>query len=184
MGNADTKLNFRKAVVQLTSKSQAIDAADDTFWDQFWSESVTNVQDVFALVPGAEIRALREESPNNLATLVYKAVEKLVKTVDSSCRTQREQQTALNCARLLTRVLPYMLEEPDWQGFFWSSLPAAAENEQSIPLAQSLINAICDLLFCPDFTVVSTKRSGPVSIDSMISINLITHLFPSVLLKR
>lgn len=51
------------------------------------------MQDVFALVPGAEIRALREESPNNLATLVYKAVEKLVKTVDSSCRTQREQQT-------------------------------------------------------------------------------------------
>lgn len=70
---------------------QPIDALDDSFWDQFWSESVTNVQDVFALVPGAEIRALREESPNNLATLVYKAVEKLVKVVDSSCRTQREQ---------------------------------------------------------------------------------------------
>lgn len=72
---------------------QPVDAADDSFWDQFWSESVTNVQDVFALVPGAEIRALREESPNNLATLVYKAVEKMVKIVDNSCRTQREQQT-------------------------------------------------------------------------------------------
>lgn len=119
MGNADTKLNFRKAVVQLTSKTQVkimfvdayaelmiwiwcigfidvfqpVEANDDDFWDQFWSETVTNVQDVFALVPGAEIRALREESPNNLATLVYKAVEKLVKIVDSSCRTQREQQT-------------------------------------------------------------------------------------------
>ncbi|KPJ07050.1 UPF0663 transmembrane protein C17orf28-like [Papilio machaon] len=77
MGNADTKLNFRKAVVQLTSKTQPIDATDDSFWDQFWSESVTNIQDVFTLVPGAEIRALREESPNNLATLVYKAVEKM-----------------------------------------------------------------------------------------------------------
>lgn len=54
---------------------------------------MTNVQDVFALVPGAEIRALREESPSNLATLVYKTVEKLVKIVDSSCRTQREQQS-------------------------------------------------------------------------------------------
>lgn len=72
---------------------QPVDAADESFWEQFWSESVTNVQDVFALVPGAEIRALREESPNNLATLVYKAVEKLVKIVDSSCRTQREQQS-------------------------------------------------------------------------------------------
>ncbi|KAJ0176400.1 hypothetical protein K1T71_007579 [Dendrolimus kikuchii] len=176
MGNADTKLNFRKAVVQLTSKSQPIEAADDIFWDQFWSENVTNVQDVFALVPGAEIRALREESPNNLATLVYKAVEKLVKIVDNSCRTQREQQTALNCARLLTRVLPYMLEEPEWHGFFWSSLPAASENE-SVPLAQSLINAICDLLFCPDFTVVSTKRSGPERAEELSSLDSCEYIW-------
>ncbi|XP_013186942.2 protein HID1 [Amyelois transitella] len=176
MGNADTKLNFRKAVVQLTSKTQPIDSSDDSFWDQFWSESVTNVQDVFALVPGAEIRALREESPNNLATLVYKAVEKMVKTVDSSCRTQREQQTALNCARLLTRVLPYMLEEPEWHGFFWSSLPAAAENE-SVPLAQSLVNAICDLLFCPDFTVTSTKRAGPERAEELSSLDSCEYIW-------
>ncbi|XP_047991066.1 protein HID1 isoform X1 [Leguminivora glycinivorella] len=175
MGNADTKLNFRKAVVQLTSKTQPIEASDDSFWDQFWSESVTNVQDVFALVPGAEIRALREESPNNLATLVYKAVEKLVKTVDSSCRTQREQQIALNCARLLTRVLPYMLEEPEWQSFFWSSLPAA-ENE-SVPLAQSLINAVCDLLFCPDFTVASTRRSGPERAEELSSLDSCEYIW-------
>ena len=38
MGNADTKLNFRKAVIQLTTKTQPVDAGDDTFWDQ---ESVT-----------------------------------------------------------------------------------------------------------------------------------------------
>ena len=39
------------------------------------------------------IRALREENPSNLATLCYKAVEKLVDAVESGCRTQREQQT-------------------------------------------------------------------------------------------
>jgi len=44
-------------------------------------------------VPAPEIRALREEAPSNLATLCYKAVEKLVKAVDSSCRTHHEQQT-------------------------------------------------------------------------------------------
>jgi hypothetical protein len=93
MGNVDTKLNFRKAVVQLTSKSEPIDANDDTFWEQFWSENVTNVQDIFTLVPATEIRTLREDAPSNLATLCYKAVEKLVKAVDSSCRTQHEQQT-------------------------------------------------------------------------------------------
>ncbi len=44
MGNTDTKLNFRKAVIQLTTKTSPVDAADEDFWEQFWSESVTSVQ--------------------------------------------------------------------------------------------------------------------------------------------
>lgn len=51
---------------------QPVEATDDAFWDQFWTDSNTTVQDVFALVPAAEIRAVREESPSNLATLCYK----------------------------------------------------------------------------------------------------------------
>ncbi|KAK3591336.1 hypothetical protein CHS0354_028443 [Potamilus streckersoni] len=165
MGNADTKLNFRKAVIQLTTKTQPIEASDEAFWEQFWSDSVTCVQDVFTLIPAAEIRALREESPSNLATLCYKAVEQLVAAAESGCHAQKEQQTALNCIRLLTRVLPYIFEDPDWRGFFWSKLPGQSEEteDESPPLAQSLLNAIGDLLFCPDFTVASSRKSGPRS---------------------
>ena len=117
MGGSDSKLNFRKAVVQLTTKKtvsqvvvtsfaanlsnsvsqgsakwplhligtclarslmvnrlcfQAVEATDDTFWDQFWSESSANISDVFTLIPASEIRALRDENPSNLATLCYK----------------------------------------------------------------------------------------------------------------
>ncbi len=72
---------------------QPVEAGDEAFWSQFWSESVTNVQDVFTLIPAAEIRALREESPSNLATLCYKAVEKLVDAAENGCRTSTEQQT-------------------------------------------------------------------------------------------
>lgn len=178
MGNVDTKLNFRKAVVQLTSKSETIDANDDGFWDQFWSENVTNVQDIFTLVPAAEIRALREEAPANLATLCYKAVEKLVKAVDSSCRTHYEQQTVLNCARLLTRILPYIFEDQEWKGFFWSSLPSQSEEEDvSMPLAQSLLNAVCDLLFCPDFTVVASRKSGPDKAEELSAIDSCEYIW-------
>lgn len=49
-----------------------MEASDDAFWDQFWADASTTVQDIFALVPAAEIRAVREESPSNLATLCYK----------------------------------------------------------------------------------------------------------------
>ena len=44
MGNADTKLNFRKAVINLTTKTEPVEADDDTFWEQFWSDSVSSIQ--------------------------------------------------------------------------------------------------------------------------------------------
>ncbi|VEN43091.1 unnamed protein product [Callosobruchus maculatus] len=180
MGNVDTKLNFRKAVVQLTSKSEPIDANDDSFWEQFWSENVTNIQDVFTLVPASEIRQLREDAPTNLATLCYKTVEKLVKAVDNSCRTQQEQQTVLNCARLLTRILPYIFEDPEWKSFFWASLPSQGEDEDdSVPLAHSLLNAICDLLFCPDFTVAVSRKSGPDKAEELSAIDSCEYIWES-----
>ncbi|KAL5018774.1 hypothetical protein ScPMuIL_004496 [Solemya velum] len=179
MGNTDTKLNFRKAVIQLTTKTQPIEANDEAFWEQFWSDSVTSMQDVFTLIPAAEIRALREESPSNLATLCYKAVEKLVAASESGCPSHKEQQTVLNCVRLLTRVLPYIFEDPDWRGFFWSTLPGQSDDpeNESPPLAQSLLNAMADLMFCPDFTVASNRKSGPDNPEDMQSIDSCEYIW-------
>ncbi|XP_024140717.1 protein HID1b [Oryzias melastigma] len=168
MGNSDTKLNFRKAVIQLTTKTQPVEASDDAFWDQFWASTIS-VQDVFALVPAAEIRAVREESPSNLATLCFKAVERLVQCADSGCPSEKERQIVMNCTRLLTRILPYIFEDADWRGFFWSTIPGASrggcldedvDENEARPLAESLLLAIADLLFCPDFTVQSHKKNS------------------------
>lgn len=184
MGSSDSKLNFRKAVIQLTTKTQPVEATDDAFWDQFWADSNTTVQDVFALVPAAEIRAVREESPSNLATLCYKAVEKLVQGAESGCPTEREKQVVLNCTRILTRILPYIFEDQDWRGFFWSTVPGAGrageddldEDDGARPLAESLLLAIADLLFCPDFTVHSHKR-GPDSVENMQTIDSCEYIW-------
>lgn len=157
---------------------QPIDASDDDFWQQFWTDHNTTVQDVFALVPPNEIRKLREDMPQNLATLCYKATERLVRAVDNSCRTQQEQQCVLNCVRLLTRILPYIFEDDEWRGFFWSSLPSGNEGDDAaMPLAQSLSNAICDLLFCPDFTVVGTRRAGPDKAEELANIDSCEYIW-------
>ncbi|XP_076725848.1 protein HID1 isoform X5 [Callospermophilus lateralis] len=184
MGSADSKLNFRKAVIQLTTKTQPVEATDDAFWDQFWADTATSVQDVFALVPAAEIRAVREESPSNLATLCYKAVEKLVQGAESGCHSEKEKQVVLNCSRLLTRVLPYIFEDPDWRGFFWSTVPGAGrggqgeeEDENARPLAESLLLAIADLLFCPDFTVQSHRRSTVDSAEDVHSLDSCEYIW-------
>lgn len=183
MGNTDSKLNFRKAVIQLTTKTQPIDAKDEAFWDQFWCENVQGVQDVFTLIPSAEVRALREEAPSNLATLCYKAVEKLVKAADTLCNTHAQQQIVLNCVRLLTRLLPYIFEDPDWRGFFWTSLPGQGGEElgeceaDNVSLAQSLVTALCDLLFCPDFTVSSSRKAGPDVPEDLQSIDSCEYIW-------
>ncbi|XP_037947333.1 protein HID1 [Teleopsis dalmanni] len=191
MGNTDSKLNFRKAIVQLTQKNQKIDASDEQFWDQFWNGHQTSLEDVFVLVTAAEIRNLRTDNPANLATLCYKAVEKLALAVDSSCRTQSEQQCVLNCVRLLIRLLPYIFEDDKWHDFFWSSLPAQESSNrrdierdqfsisasQNVPLAQSLLNAICDLLFCPDFTVTAARRAGPDKVDELANIDSCEYIW-------
>lgn len=85
--------------------------------------------------------------------------------------------TALNCVRLLTRIIPYIHEDNEWKDFFWSSLPSASEHEPTIPLAQSLINAICDLLFCPDFTVTVTRRSGPDKAEELANIDSCEYIW-------
>ncbi|XP_062330142.1 protein HID1-like isoform X1 [Osmerus eperlanus] len=183
MGNADSKLHFRKAVIQLTTKTQPVEATDDAFWDQFWADTATTVQDMFALVPAAEIRAVREESPSNLATLCYKAVEKLVQGAECGCQSEKERRTVLNCTRLLTRILPYIFEDADWRGFFWSTVPGAGRagqeegDDEGRPLAESLLMAIADLLFCPDFTVHSHKKSGPDLAEDMHSIDSCEYIW-------
>ncbi len=155
-----------------------MEAGDDAFWDQFWADTVTSVSDVFALIPAAEIRALREESPSNLATLCYKAVEKLVSASESGCSAAKDQQMVLNSVRLLTRILPYIFEDPDWRGFFWSTLPGQSSDEESLPLAQSLLNAVADLLFCPDFTVApNSKKPGPESHEDPHSIDSCEYIW-------
>ncbi|KAJ3608533.1 hypothetical protein NHX12_025580 [Muraenolepis orangiensis] len=174
-----------KAVIQLTTKTQPVEASDDAFWDQFWADTAITVQDAFALVPAAEIRAVREESPSNLATLCYKAVEKLVQGADSGCPSDKERQIALNCTRLLTRILPYIFEDADWRGFFWSNVPGAGragrldlgdDSDDTRPLAESLLLAIADLLFCPDFTVHSHKKD-PDSAENMQSMDSCEYIW-------
>ena len=101
MGGSESKVNFRRAIVELETGSQG----DEAFWESFWaSDGVSCAQDVWALVPSAEVRALREEHPSLLATLIYKGGNyprlyfqlyyisrcgKITRIVENSSRTSR-----------------------------------------------------------------------------------------------
>lgn len=85
MGNAETKLNFRKSVIDLTSKNTNLD--ETTFWDQFWPQTIVNStsNEIFAAINATDIRSLRDNSPNNLSILCYKSIRYLMKARDLMC---------------------------------------------------------------------------------------------------
>jgi hypothetical protein len=95
MGNSDTKISYRKVVIRLTASNETVDLNDKLFWSQFWSEQITSIQDIYTLIPGSEIRALREKAPKNLANLIIKTIERLDECVDNLCITQKEQHEGI-----------------------------------------------------------------------------------------
>ena len=185
MGNSESKVGFRRAIVNLTGRTnQTIDTSDDAFWDQFWSGTDNNISDIFALVTAEDIHTLREESPANFMTLIYKAVEKLDSSVigSSPSMSLSEQTVVLNCVRLLTRLVPFVFESEEWRAFFWSKnsidLEDSLHDEScgNAPLAQILLKKLSDLLFCPDFTIVAPPAVGPDTLEDL-SIESIQHIW-------
>ncbi|KAK5983518.1 High temperature-Induced Dauer formation [Trichostrongylus colubriformis] len=152
MGAQGSKVNFRQAVIDLTSKHGKQN--DENFWEQLWSpDSVQSVNDVFAMIPADDIRKLREDSPKNLATLCYKTLEKLQHARDHP--NELSERKVLNCVRLLTRLMPYMFEDAEWRGYYWASVPSG---DGQVPMASVLLGILGDLLFCPGFTVAGAKE--------------------------
>ena len=100
-------------------------------------------------------------------------VEKLSQAVESSCRTSQDQQTVLNSARLLTRIIPFIFEDPDWAGFFWSE----AGGETGGELAHRLLSAVSDLLFCPDFTVSSGRSRSREEVEELNNIDSCEYIW-------
>ncbi|XP_020611315.1 protein HID1-like [Orbicella faveolata] len=114
-------------------------------------------------------------------------VEKLQNATLTGCSGPNEQLSVLNCVRLLTRFVPYIFEDPDWRGFFWSTVPGQEEEnfhlgdeeaaEARPPLAQTLLSSLADLCFCPEFTVHPPKKTGPDQPEDLSSIDSCEYIW-------
>ena len=59
-----------------------------------------------------------------------------------------------------------------------ASSPSAASHPQ-VPLAHSMLNAICDLLFCPEFTVAPNKNAARDEVDDLSSLDSCEYIWAS-----
>lgn len=141
---------------------------------------------MFSLFSAADIRRTRDKAIENLETLILAVTSRLFilrhhpSFPDPDIAPDRD---ALNCIRILTRILPYLYEVDSLQAwedkFFWGTRrkrtrraaianevlfdeaqeekgetkPTAEEFEDAKPLAEELIDTLIDLLFFCDLTV-------------------------------
>ncbi|KAJ8122551.1 hypothetical protein ONZ43_g1283 [Nemania bipapillata] len=191
MGASDSKLVFKKGIFRLSEERHI--PADDPYWTSFW-ELPESTEDVFNLFSPTDIRRTRDRALENLETLILAVSSRLFilrhhpSFPDAEFAPERD---ALNCIRVLTRILPYLYEVDSlqtWEDkFFWGtrrkrtrrsaianevlfdeaqedkqdSKPLADEFEDAKPLAEELIDTLIDLLFFSDFTVPRQPHGKP-----------------------
>ncbi|KAF3280859.1 hypothetical protein TWF970_002539 [Orbilia oligospora] len=192
MGAADSKLSFKKGVFRLAEEKGI--PVDDPYWRQFW-ELPEASEDVFTLFSSADIRRTRDGSLDNLETLITALTSRLFHLrhhpafPDPDAAPEKE---ALNCIRVLTRLLPYLYENEAleaWEEkFFWSPrrkktrrvsevifdesnpnpTPEPPKVETVKPLAEELIDTLLDMLFFAGFTVPVTPVAGKTKVTYAI----------------
>lgn len=102
---------------------------------QFW-ELPESAEDVFSLFTAVDIRRIRDESRENLETLVLALCNRLFYLRHNRRFPHPEdlpEREALNCIRVLTRLLPYIYEADQleqWEeAFFWETKHPAQQKQ-------------------------------------------------------
>jgi len=158
---------------------------------QFW-ELPESSEDIFSLFSPADVRRTRDNALENLETLILALTSRLFILRHHPSFPDPEfapERDALNCIRVLTRVLPFIYEkeslQPWEERFFWgqrrkrtrtSSIASEVlfdgvqdtqprspveEFEEVRPLAEELIDTLIDLLFFSDLTVPKQPHGRP-----------------------
>eukprot|EP00580_Thalassiosira_gravida_P016902 CAMPEP_0201662456 /NCGR_PEP_ID=MMETSP0494-20130426/4532_1 /ASSEMBLY_ACC=CAM_ASM_000839 /TAXON_ID=420259 /ORGANISM="Thalassiosira gravida, Strain GMp14c1" /LENGTH=1029 /DNA_ID=CAMNT_0048140817 /DNA_START=180 /DNA_END=3269 /DNA_ORIENTATION=+ len=108
MGASASKIKFRESLTSLTTRD--VSPTDTDFWDELW-KIPSSSEEVFELLTPANARKLRDDRFENLATLFTQATAQLCQIVETPYTIYFDQ--ALNCVRVLTRVVPFLLEKGD-----------------------------------------------------------------------
>lgn len=131
MGGASSKQTFTKLVQALLEKE--IKPDDHEFWDELW-RTVLTPQEVFEIISPDDVRKLITDRPSHVKTLFTQAVAQLYQLVETPYPVYFEQ--ALNCMRILARVLPLLLESDEkyvWE-LLWNK--RMVKNQATMPSSE------------------------------------------------
>jgi len=137
MGLGSSKQDYQTSLHALVERE--ISPNDNQFWDAFWTLP-QSVEDIFSNVKPDDVRKLKQKAPRNFALLFHKVVGRMRVVVSRGAKnTPADYKAALNCVRLVTRLLPFVEEDQSddfleavfWRGELPLAAPAAVSPEAS-----------------------------------------------------
>ncbi|ODQ64436.1 hypothetical protein NADFUDRAFT_61285 [Nadsonia fulvescens var. elongata DSM 6958] len=124
MGNTESKLSFKTHVFRLFEDANI--PFDDDYWTKYWTQP-SSASDVFNLLTAPDITRARQDRPENVENLLLNVLGRLffLKSTPSFLDPEMDLPgQLLNCVRVLSRVLPFIFEDPglgQWEkDFFWN----------------------------------------------------------------
>lgn len=110
-------------LADVTLKAPPVDSPD---WHVFWNDP-QSAQEFFQLQSG-ELRYLRDSNVHNFGHLLVATARHLVELAGSVDSAGIDELQLLNCLRLLTKLLPFLFEDPSLRAterdLFWSGAQA------------------------------------------------------------
>ena len=157
MGTSQSKTIFSSLVCRL--RDGLIEEHDSALWDEFWKTTLTaevciigyidkdksslpyilSIQEIFQLLPVESVREAIDSRRPNVVTLFTQAVAQLYQVVETPYPVYFDQ--ALNCSRVLARVVPILLEKEDKhiRDMFWARQVAPMKG----PLEDDAVSIVC-----------------------------------------
>lgn len=176
MGANESKLKYKNYVYKIADSTRQI-PPNSQYWSFFWREP-NSAAEIYSLLTNTDIRSLRDANIDQFILLIKIVCHRLIylSSLKNITWEKFPKNELLNCLRILTRILPFLYEAPEYQirekELFWS-LPkdqlsnADTQNTKSnpIPLGAKLIFTAMDLLFTTDLTVPSNLSKNTTTIN-------------------
>jgi len=172
MKTPEEKIQFKNHFFKL-GQGRIIPVSDDKYWLVFWNVP-RELTDIFDLLTPYDIQTVRDQNLPNVLLFVYVLALKTLHFATNF--SSRKHLELLNCLRLLSKVIPFIYELPNYSSeiepaLFWSrkftplnfllaspgitldsSATVVISDEEPV-LAASLATALVELLLKPGFTV-------------------------------
>jgi len=160
MGNSDSRAELR-GVAQILIEDGIPE--DSSLWEHLWLRP-SSTEEVFDLIDQDDMRKLLETAPERVYLMLRKSISELRRPLTNPEHSTFSGDTAsrvINAARLITRILPPVLEQSEKShDILWK--PGSFDTNFS--MASALLDAIGELLFYPGIAIPNQDNFNPSSL--------------------